>query len=275
LRVRFEILIPPEKPGGLAVTAKVEAESWMGALSAGVKALQLGVDVKHVVADLREDGSVLVTEPGSKRSFLVREVQVVVPQETAAIVAKPKAAPKPPPPPPVERDRAQEERLVQAFHRATRILNVATTPSDAANGFLDVALALIPAEAAAVLIADIAQQDMFIAFARGERTAALLNRRIPFGAGVAGHAVLYNIGLAVNDVTRDFRHAPDLPEALGLAPLGILCAPAEHQGRSFGALHLVNKQGANRRFTDADVQVLGYLAGRLAEFLDRYFMRVA
>ena len=278
----YEILITPGVPDDLSVTARVEADSWMGALKTGVQRLSLGIDIKHVVADLRDDGSVLVSEPTSGRTFVVRQALAAQPQ----IPKPPKAKPAPPPPlpptpaaklppaAPTVRDRGQEERLVRAFHRATDAINSAHTPSDAANAFLEAALEIVPAEAGAVLFADITQQDMFIAFARGPATAALLNSRIPFGAGIAGHAVLYNIGLAVNDVTRDFRYVASLPEALGTRPVGMLCAPAESEGRTYGALHLVNKRGS-ARFDEGDMQVLTYLATRLAAFLDRHFMRVA
>ncbi len=310
--MKYEIVIPAVEPDGFDMRLRIDAESWMAALKIGIKRLGVGVDVKHLVVDMRGDESALVTEPATGRTFDIRPLasEEAAPAPTPPAPASSSApAPAPPAPTPEPvfesapaptefqplaaplgqttaggaaapalrparpRDRAQERRLIHAFHRGSRVM-AAASPAEAAEICLDIALEIIPAEAGAVLFADIAQQDMFIAFARGANVGPLLNSRIAFGAGISGHAVLYGLPLSVNDVVRDFRFDPSLPEGLGTSPVAMLCAPALRGGRTFGALHLVNR-AASGHFADGEAEVLAYVAARFAEFLESYYLRVA
>src|SRR5262249_32458868 len=91
----------------------------------------------------------------------------------------PAASAQPPATPPRPRDEAKGDRLVTAFHRVTEVIARCKTPADAANAFLDLALELVPAEAAAVFYAHIAERDLHVAAARGP--SATYVRRVALG----------------------------------------------------------------------------------------------
>jgi GAF domain-containing protein len=179
--------------------------------------------------------------------------------------AEPASAPMPARP----RDEAQEDRLVNAFHRVTEIIVRCKTPADAANAFVDLALELVPAEAAAVFYAHIAERDLHVAAARGPAASYALEQRVPMGAGIVGTAIDAEMGLAVQNVQNDPRYSAEVPEGLGVRPESIASVPVQKGGRTFGALHLVNRRGGT--FAQDEIEVLCYLAARMAEFLERYF----
>ena len=192
------------------------------------------------------------------------------PEPKKAEAKKPEPARTETPPPPVRpRDEAQEERLATAFHRVSEIVIRARNPADAANLFLDLALEIVPAEAAAVFYAHLHEQDLHVAAARGPSAAYALVQRVPMGLGIVGAAVDSGVTIAVSHVQNDPRYSTEVPESLGVRPESIVSAPVHKDGRSFGALHLVNSRGGT--FSQDEAEVLGYLAQRLAEYLDRYF----
>lgn len=89
----FLVDIPPGagKPSGLK--ARVEAASWMVALAAGLE--QLGyasTSLRDVSADIRDDGTVLVTDRSSGRVFRIQEIA----KRSSTRADAPKARGKPP-----------------------------------------------------------------------------------------------------------------------------------------------------------------------------------
>jgi putative methionine-R-sulfoxide reductase with GAF domain len=166
------------------------------------------------------------------------------------------------------RDKRADVRLVRAFHDASRVYSSVRTREDAMRAFLELAMTQVPSEGAAIMLADIDAHDMVIATTLGEGAQLMHGLRVAFGEGVAGHAVLYNLGLAVNDVQNDFRYDASSAEALGLAPRAILAAPIDKDGRAYGAIHLVNPRG-NPRYSDSDMEIVTHLAHRLGAVMDR------
>jgi putative methionine-R-sulfoxide reductase with GAF domain len=75
--MRFEVFIPAENDEGFDVTLRVEAANWMSALKGGLQKLGSGgTDIRNIVCDIQEDGSVHVTHPPSGRVFRIREMEV-------------------------------------------------------------------------------------------------------------------------------------------------------------------------------------------------------
>lgn len=298
---KFEIFIPAQDASSFNMTLRVNADNWMAALKLGLAKLQLPIAVQDIVVDVQPDHSVSVTEPTSGRQFKITEVAEAasaLPPLIAPVTHPPPVAPaarveapRPPPPPgptapllppppvatktlpPVParvRDEAQEDRLVLAFHRATEIAARAQTPQDAANQFLDLALEIVPAEAAAVFYAHLAEQDLHVAAARGPAAKYAIAQRVPMGQGIVGTAIEAGMALSVSNVQNDPRYSPQVPESLGVRPESIASSPVQKDGRTFGALHLVNRRPGGA-FSSDELEVLIYLATRMAELLERFY----
>lgn len=99
--MRFEVFVPSEEQDGFDITLKVDAPNWMVALKSGLAKLgSTGTDVRNIVCDIQPDGSVIVTDPKSRRVFTVREIEesVMAPSPVAAkaaALAAPGGAPLP------------------------------------------------------------------------------------------------------------------------------------------------------------------------------------
>ncbi|HET9595625.1 MAG TPA: GAF domain-containing protein, partial [Anaeromyxobacteraceae bacterium] len=73
--MRFEVLIPaspPDQP--FDVTLRVESDTWLAALKAGVSKI-CGADLApNVLCDVRDDATIDVTDPRTGRVFRISEL---------------------------------------------------------------------------------------------------------------------------------------------------------------------------------------------------------
>ena len=71
---RFEVYVPAKEPGTPNVTLTIEANNWLGALSSGLKSLGEGQQaIADIMCDIKEDGSIHVSEMSTGRVFRLRE----------------------------------------------------------------------------------------------------------------------------------------------------------------------------------------------------------
>lgn len=85
----FEVHIPSSGQEAVNVTLRVDADNWMSALRTGLQKLgEQGASIQNVLVDIRDDGSLHVTESSSGRVFRIRPLS---PEEAAA--ARPKTLP--------------------------------------------------------------------------------------------------------------------------------------------------------------------------------------
>jgi len=153
-------------------------------------------------------------------------------------------------------------------HLMEAIQDIYSQPNlTAACGFvLDLAMRHIPCESGSVLISDINRNDLFFAVARGPKAEAVMKYRVTMGQGIVGFCAQEGVALAVSDVQRDPRFYAAISQAIGYETSSIICAPAQQQGRVFGAIELINKTAGNR-FSGDEVAILNFLAHELAEYL--------
>jgi putative methionine-R-sulfoxide reductase with GAF domain len=136
-----------------------------------------------------------------------------------------------------------------------------------ANFILDLAMQLVPADSGAVFVSDINKSDLFFAAARGPKAKEVLKFRVPMGQGIVGFSAQEGVSVAVSDVHKDPRFYAAISKALGYETRSILCAPAVKQGRSFGAVELINKNGGST-FAAHESELVSYLAMQFAEYLE-------
>ena len=282
--MRFEVLIPaapPEQP--FDVTLRVESETWLGALKAGVGKICGGELAPNVLCDVRDDATVDVTDPRTGRTFRISELPATAGAPAASrgaapaaarapAGAPPKAAPPPPPPPPPRQpirrapDEAhREDLLAELFLRAPQVRSRASR-DDGLAYLVDLALEKVRCEAGSALLAT-SDGVLTFAVARGPKAAEILRLapRIPMGVGVVGFCAKESVALAVSDAERDGRHDRAVSDAVKHPARSLVCATIARGGRVLGALELVNKVGG--AFDEADLAVLSYLAHQAAEFL--------
>ncbi len=142
---------------------------------------------------------------------------------------------------------------------------------EAIEYIMDLSMNTIQAEAGSVILSDInsALSDLYFAAARGEAASKLEDIRIPRGKGVVGFSVQVGCPLAVNDVDKNPNFYRAVADKTGFITKSILCVPIISSERTFGALELINKTGGSDRWSAGEMNVLDFLAQKLAERLQR------
>jgi GAF domain-containing protein len=167
---------------------------------------------------------------------------------------------------PVEGEARSIEDLLGDLFEATQTLYDHDNLEAAARFVLDLAHEAIPSESGAVFISDINRDDLYFAAATGPKADEVMSFRVPMGQGIVGFAAQEGVSVAVSDVDRDPRFYANISKALGYQTRSILCAPAQIEGRVFGALELINKR-TDSSFSADEVNLLNYLAHELADYM--------
>lgn len=166
---------------------------------------------------------------------------------------------------PTQGGGAVEEMLESLFERSQGVYDQPDLRM-AAGYILDLAIQAVPSESGAVFMADINDNDLFFAAARGPKADAVMGFRVPMGKGIVGFCSREGVSLAVSDVQRHPQFYAKISQALGYETKAILCSPAQDGGRVYGALQLINKSNGTS-YTDHEVNILNFLAHEFADYL--------
>jgi GAF domain-containing protein len=161
----------------------------------------------------------------------------------------------------------QEDLLAEVFERVANVHGLKTV-QEGLSFLLDLALEKIPAESGSVLIADAGSGDLSFSVARGPKADDLLKAKItlPSGSGIAGFCTTEGVSVALSDVQKDPRHYSAVADRVSYEPRSLLCSPMMVQGRSFGAMQIINR-AEDTTFTEYDIGLLAYIAHQAAVFL--------
>ena len=167
-----------------------------------------------------------------------------------------------------------EEVLADVFMDAQRLYEFDTDVQSSVEFALDMLMDKIPSEAGSVLFADINQNDLYFASARGPKAEEVMDFRVPMGTGLVGFCAKEGVALAIGDVARDPRFYKRIGESIGFETRSVVCAPVESDGRCYGAVELINRHGSEF-FSVGEMSVVSYVANRLADFINQVVMREA
>jgi hypothetical protein len=162
-------------------------------------------------------------------------------------------------------NRAIDDLLGELFQMTQELYDQPNLEA-AANFVLDLAMRSVAADAGSVFISDINAMDLYFAAARGPKGNEVMKFRVPMGQGIVGFCAQEGVSLAISEVQRDPRFCANISKSIGYETRSILCAPAQAQGRVFGAIELLNKTHGSS-FTAGEVNVLNFLAHEFAEYL--------
>lgn len=91
----FEVFIPARDAGTPNVTLTIEGKNWIEALRSGLKSLGEGGEaIANVMCDVKEDGSIHVTDVSTRRVFRLREQKPAGAEAPAAAAPRAEVAPK-------------------------------------------------------------------------------------------------------------------------------------------------------------------------------------
>ena len=210
----------------------------------------------------------LLGDPG-KTLEDVPAVRSVPARPSPAPPAAAPAAALPTPTPQPSKLRA-DDRLAHAFD-ALQDLFFLPTPADGADFLLRLLGELVPSEAASIALYDINTDELRFVAAVGTGGSERKGDAVPSLAGILGSAVHghHDVCTVVADVTTDRRFDPGIDGRVGLEPMNLAVSPVSWNGRLLGALQLVNRIG-DLQFSQADANLLAYVAQRFGEFLHQH-----
>ncbi len=248
----FEIFTPTEIGSTQLHRYEVNAQSWTDALKTALE--QSGINanlIAHAVCDIRQDG-IHVTDPNTRQMYLIRE-KSSAPAPTSIVAAS---------------DTSSEElenNLQDLFITSNEIYSRKTV-NEAARFLLELSLSHISAEAGTVFLANLGTLELEFTAVSGPKARELQGMKMSVDKGIVGFCVQEGVHLAVNNVQYDEHFYDQISKRIGYETRSILCASMNSNGRTLGAIELVNRKDKGS-FTEGDLSQLAYLAARFAEYL--------
>jgi len=166
-------------------------------------------------------------------------------------------------------ERAKELDANQALSEVFEELQdlfLVQTQEEAAQYVLDLAMKKIPVQAGTVFLADINTRDLTFTAVKGPVAEKLKGQKLNLKKGIIGFAAREGATIAISDVSKDPRFCSDFDQHGEFVTKSVLCAPAQYEGRTFGAIELVNRISGDM-FTQSEINIVSYLASQLAEFI--------
>lgn len=170
----------------------------------------------------------------------------------------------------VEELKGRGDELARRAHDLDVLFEIeqAISGTDAQQDLLDRILAraaeVMGAKAGSVLLVEDDRDSLFFRSARGEKSDALKSVRLKAGQGIAGYVAASGEVVRVDDANASEHFDRTLAKKLGYPVGAVLCVPIYAQGRTLGALELLNKPGG---FTAGDERLAVLLAGQIGRAL--------
>ncbi len=269
---------------------EVEAVDWMMAMVRATEAL--GTQAAGFDCERRPGGQVHVTdhetgahwtvtpvdgEPGAPADPVMRVPTPIGSTPRGAVPPRPRRYNSPlrkpmwsPDSTPRKGPAPSDPRLGRPPNLAERLFELSSaitsepTAEAAASRSLEVALALVPCEAASVLRGGRHDQALVFFAVSGGAGDTLLGRSVPFGEGIAGATYDAGVSIVVHDVAGDPRHMASFDAETGFSSRAILCVPVRSEAGFHGVVELLNPP-EGREFLAWHVDVVESLSAALAQ----------
>lgn len=248
---KFEIFFP-SVDGSKEVIVREEGKDWFNALENALKDGGMTTSLNNILCDIKDDGTIHITETTSGKKFLIRELDTTKGFQEKGIGRELKKKDK-------------NEVLASLFEE---VFDGFEKPEEEGiNFFLDLALKYIPAESGSVAIASLNSNTLQFVATRGPKAEGVKGLKIMMGQGIAGFSALNNCLIAVSDVHKDPRYFKGISEKIGYPTKSIICAPVTSNNIIFGILELINKKESSS-FDEDDLDVIRFISEKLGEYIN-------
>ena len=154
---------------------------------------------------------------------------------------------------------------IQDIHEGDRSME------EVVNFVMDMVVDKLNAESGSILFADVNGRELYFATARGPKADEIMDFRVPMGKGIVGFCAREGVSLAISDAQRDPRFYQEISEALGYETRSLACSPIQHEGRVYGAIEVINRQG-DSTFSGQEISAMAYIGRQLAQFVHDLIM---
>ncbi len=166
---------------------------------------------------------------------------------------------------------AHDDRLATAFE-ALQDLPFLSTAAEGLEFAVKLLGDLIPSQAVAACLYDINTDELRVVAAAGPGSAERKTQAIPVSAGLFGQgARAGDRALVFHDAQHEPEFDPGVDCAPGIEARGMLLRSLVQDGQLFGVMQLINR--VNGQFTNEDVNVINYVAERVADFVRQAKLR--
>lgn len=155
---------------------------------------------------------------------------------------------------------------LDALFEIERAVSMSAEQSDLLDRILGVAMERTGARAGSILLAEEDRDSLYFRTARGEKSEALTSLRLEAGRGIAGHVAETGELVRVKQAEDSEHYDRSIAKRLGLATGAVLCVPVSSDGRTLGALELLNKKGG---FSEKDERLAVLMAAQVGRALLR------
>jgi len=260
---KFEVLVFMAE-GTKEIVVREDAPNWFVALESALSGLGMADCMANILCDVKEDGSIHVSDTQSSRRFLIRELDEtkkdVTPVRSETIGREVK-----------QTITKKEDLLADLFTDVMDAWDL--TGKEAADFFLDLALKYVPSESGSFAKTDLSSSDLEFISCRGPKSDQVVGLKINMGQGLSGFSAKYGCFIAVSDVQKDPRFFREISDKLGYETNSIACAPvkSEESSITFGVIQLINKK-EGYRFNEDDMEYLRFISEKMAEHFHMNWM---
>ncbi len=165
-------------------------------------------------------------------------------------------------------ERSQEEmpRIVEALHRAHRLVSIVTDLDALLRELVQESRQVARAEASSLLLYEPAREELYFHVALGEKgdqEALKRSIRLKLGQGIAGIAAQSRESILVTDALTDPRVYRDADSAAKFETRNLLAVPMVDRDNLIGVLEVVNREDGGD-FSTLDLHALEMFAGLAA-----------
>jgi hypothetical protein len=160
---------------------------------------------------------------------------------------------------------ALDDKMIAAFERIQEIYEV--RDHDRAAAFvLSLARDLIDCEAGSCMLISPGKYELYVSAAEGPIANSTRGKALSLTRGIVGFATRSSSVINVSDAYSDPRFDREIDEKSGFKTRTIVCAPIQYEGRTRGAIELINSSRKGG-FIEKEADILSYLGGALAEYI--------
>jgi signal transduction histidine kinase len=163
-----------------------------------------------------------------------------------------------------------KERLGQLslFYQVAQSTASTFDLSKVINDIMQLAMAVIDANASALMFVDEETSELVFEYAQGEMGNVLRKQRTALDEGIAGWVATHGVPALVNDARLDERFSPLVDTRTGFLTHSVICVPLQLGGRVIGVLEVLNKRGG-QGFDPEDVDLMRTTANQAAIAIER------
>jgi signal transduction histidine kinase len=145
-------------------------------------------------------------------------------------------------------------------------ISASATLEQLLDAIIERAMQLTKADAGSLVLhseEDDEQSDLYFKAALGEKGDEVKRLTLHAGEGIVGWVTHEGKPVIANDVLRHKAYDPRVAKRVGYRPESVLCVPVSIEGRTIGALELLNKRN-EKDFDEGDLKLVTLIAGQAA-----------